>query len=306
MTRPAFVSVVIPTLNRPSLVLRAVSNALAQTYKQLEAVVVVDGPDAATIEALSTLNEPRLRVVPLPVNVGLAEARNSGIRAAAGDWVAFLDDDDEWHENKIEIQVAAIGGQDSAINFVASRYEERNTYTIRQMPRRFPANDENWSEYIYMHGGVLLPSTYLVEKSLMLALPFTSGLRYNEDADWLLRARAAEKIHPAWVDAVLATYHNENEEERLSTTTPWEGRYQWLNENRALLSRPALPYYIARLCLPYARRSPSRFSICAFLIRDALRNGTISLRALCYLAAALFTSPEWRRRLKRGMDFNGR
>ncbi len=305
MTPPVFVSVVIPTLNRPSLLLRAISNALDQTYKQLEVVVVVDGPDAATIEALSRLNQPRLRIVALPVNVGLAEARNSGIREAAGDWVAFLDDDDEWHENKIEIQVGALGEQDSAINFVACRYEERNTRTIRQMPRRFPNSDENWSEYIYVHGGVLLPSTYLVKRSLMLAVPFTKGLRYNEDADWLLRAFATEVIRPAWVDAVLATYHNENEEERLSTTTPWEGRYQWLTENRPLLTRAALPYYVARLCLPYARRSRSRFSACAFLLWDAMKNGKMSIRSVCYLGAALLTQPEWRRRLRHGMDFNG-
>jgi glycosyltransferase involved in cell wall biosynthesis len=306
MTPSAFVSVVIPTLNRPSLVLRAVANALRQTYERLEVIVVVDGPDAATIETLSRLDESRLRIVPLPVNVGLAEARNSGIRAAAGDWVAFLDDDDEWHENKIEIQVAALGRDNSAINFSACRYEERNSLTIRQMPRRFPDSNENWSEYIYVHGGVLLPSTYLVEKSLMLSMPFTKGLRYNEDADWLLRARVAGAIHPVWVDAVLATYHNENEEERLSTTTPWEGRYQWLVENRALLSPAALPYYVARLCLPYARRSRSRFSACALLLREALRYGRLSLRSVCYLGAALFTRPEWRRRLRSRMDLNGR
>jgi glycosyltransferase involved in cell wall biosynthesis len=306
MTPPALVSVVIPTLKRPALLRRAISNALGQTYKQLEVVVVVDGPDAATLEELSKWNEPRLRIVALPANVGLAEARNSGIREAAGDWVAFLDDDDEWHENKIEIQVAALEREDQENNFVACRYEERNTYTVRQMPRRFPHSAENWSEYIYVQGGVLLPSTYLVKRSLMLAVPFAKGLRYNEDADWLLRTFSTGVIRPAWVEEVLAIYHNENEEERLSTTTPWEARYQWLSENRSLLTRTALPYFVARLCLPYARRSRSRFSACAFLLWDAMKHGRMSIRSICYLGAALFTEPEWRRRMRGGIDFNGR
>ena len=61
--KDALVTAVIPTRNRPDLVVRAVKSALAQTYRNLEVVVVIDGPDTGTAEALSAMMEPRLLVL---------------------------------------------------------------------------------------------------------------------------------------------------------------------------------------------------------------------------------------------------
>ncbi|MBY0277507.1 glycosyltransferase, partial [Candidatus Binatia bacterium] len=68
------VTVVIPTADRPQLVLRAVLTALAQTERRIEVVVVVDGPDPATTRALATLDDPRLRVLELPARGGVGAA----------------------------------------------------------------------------------------------------------------------------------------------------------------------------------------------------------------------------------------
>ena len=78
------VSAVIPTRNRPDLVCRAVRSALGQTYSSLEVVVVVDGPDPATVEALQALKEPRLRIVALEENV--RRQRGAQHRSARGEW----------------------------------------------------------------------------------------------------------------------------------------------------------------------------------------------------------------------------
>jgi glycosyltransferase involved in cell wall biosynthesis len=64
------VTAVIPTCNRPELVTRAVRSALGQTYQQMEVVVVIDGPDAATIDQLAKLSDNRLRVITLPGPLG--------------------------------------------------------------------------------------------------------------------------------------------------------------------------------------------------------------------------------------------
>ncbi len=90
------VSVVIPTRNRPHLVGRAVRSALAQTLDAIEVIVVVDGPDEATLQALRQIDDARLRVKTLPRNLGPGEARNAGVGEAQSRWIAFLDDDDEW------------------------------------------------------------------------------------------------------------------------------------------------------------------------------------------------------------------
>jgi glycosyltransferase involved in cell wall biosynthesis len=90
------ISVVIPTRNRAALVPRAVHSALAQTLRDIEVIVVVDGPDPDTVEALAAIDDPRLRVVALDASGGAPAARNVGARNAGAPWVALLDDDDEW------------------------------------------------------------------------------------------------------------------------------------------------------------------------------------------------------------------
>ncbi len=91
------ISVVIPTFNRPHIVLRAVRSALNQTMKAIAVIVVVDGSDAATEQALEAIGDSRLIVRTLPHNRGAANARNAGVEEAGSKWIAFLDDDDEWH-----------------------------------------------------------------------------------------------------------------------------------------------------------------------------------------------------------------
>ena len=92
----ALVSTVIPTYRRPDLVKRAVQSVLAQTYKAIEVVVVIDGVDDGTRAVIDNLNDPRTRVIETGINRGPAEARNIGVLAAAGSYIALLDDDDEW------------------------------------------------------------------------------------------------------------------------------------------------------------------------------------------------------------------
>lgn len=100
------ISAVIPTRDRPELLLRATRSALAQTYKNLEVVVVIDGWSAATSKALESIVDKRLRVVTLNQSVGGGAARNEGVQHAKGDWIAFLDDDDEWLPEKLVKQAA--------------------------------------------------------------------------------------------------------------------------------------------------------------------------------------------------------
>lgn len=87
-------SVVIPTFNRASLISRAVGSVLAQTFAALELIVVDDGSTDNTLEQLRQFDDSRLRVIEQP-NRGRSTARNVGAAAATGDYLLFLDSDDE-------------------------------------------------------------------------------------------------------------------------------------------------------------------------------------------------------------------
>ena len=98
------ISIIIPTYNRAQYVVRAVRSALEQTYQNVEVIVVDDGSIDDTQLSLATLSDPRLRIIKQD-NGGVSAARNTGIAAALGEWVAFLDDDDSWMPNKLECQL---------------------------------------------------------------------------------------------------------------------------------------------------------------------------------------------------------
>ena len=104
----ALVSVVIPTFERADRVCLAVASALAQTMGDLEVIVVDDCSSDDTVTRLEALRDPRVRVLRHETNRGGNAARATGIAAATGEWVAFLDSDDTWAANKLERQLARL------------------------------------------------------------------------------------------------------------------------------------------------------------------------------------------------------
>jgi glycosyltransferase involved in cell wall biosynthesis len=103
------VSVVIPTYNRADTIRRALDSVMRQTWRPLEIIIVDDGSTDGTLAAIdSNACSVPLTVMALGQNQGAAAARNHGIAASRGDYVAFLDSDDQWRPDKIERQLAAL------------------------------------------------------------------------------------------------------------------------------------------------------------------------------------------------------
>jgi glycosyltransferase involved in cell wall biosynthesis len=113
--RERLISVVIPTFNRAKQVAHAINRVLSQTYDRIEIVVVDDGSTDCTRDAIRAIIKrdeesrriSRIRYFYQP-NKGQSAARNKGIAEANGDWIAFLDSDDDWLPEKLELQVRAI------------------------------------------------------------------------------------------------------------------------------------------------------------------------------------------------------
>ena len=103
------VSVIVPTYNRGYCVNTSIESALAQTYRDLEVIVIDDGSTDNTREVIAAAfcNEPRVKYV-YQSNGGTAVARNHGVRLARGEFMALLDSDDLWKPWKTELQVRAL------------------------------------------------------------------------------------------------------------------------------------------------------------------------------------------------------
>lgn len=116
MTGP-LVSAVIPAYNYAHFVTEAVTSALNQTHQNIEVIVVDDGSTDGTADVLKPFGS-RIRYI-YQSNRGLSAARNTGIRAARGEWIAFLDADDLWHAAKTETQLKVIPG-DNRVGLIGS------------------------------------------------------------------------------------------------------------------------------------------------------------------------------------------
>ena len=104
-------SVIIPAYNAEHFLSKAIESALAQTHRPLEIIVVDDGSADRTIEIAKTFP---VTLIQQP-NGGPASARNAGVLASSGEWLAFLDHDDTWHANKTAVQLTHVSEHTSAV-----------------------------------------------------------------------------------------------------------------------------------------------------------------------------------------------
>jgi glycosyltransferase involved in cell wall biosynthesis len=261
------VSVVIPTRFRPDLVTRAVRSVLAQTIDTLEVIVVIDGPDDETSAALAALDDARVRVVTLDKSGGAPNARNVGVSHAQGAWTAFLDDDDEWLPNKLEVQLAVAKGATARTPIVASRLLNRTPRAESVMPRRLPAPGEPMSEYLTVRRGLfygdgfIQTSTIMAPTELLRRVPFTVGLRRQQELDWTLRAVKQDGVELIVAEEPLVIWHQDEDRERISLEMPWEAQLEWLRANRELFTPRAYAAFTMSVLSSMAAttRSPKVF-----------------------------------------------
>jgi glycosyltransferase involved in cell wall biosynthesis len=272
------VSVVIPTRNRPELVTRAVRSALAQTLAEIEVIVVIDGPDQATREALAAEPDPRLRVVPLAASGGAPSARNVGVEHATGKWTALLDDDDEWLPDKLATQVALAEAAPYALPIVASRLTVRTPRADFVLPRLLPQPGQPVSEYLAVrkgafHGdGFVQTSTILAPTELLLRVPFAKGLRRLQELDWTLRCHQVDGVGLVMADEPLVVWYADENRQRISFDSPWQDTFEWLKRSRPLVTRRA--YAALAMSVVSSMAAPTHSPrVFAALLTEAVRHG---------------------------------
>lgn len=179
------VSVIIPTYNRKSLTLRAIASVAAQTFGHYELIVVDDDSSDGTGRAVLSA-APSVRLIRHESNRGTAAARNTGVAAALGRWVAFLDSDDHWEPNKLAVQVEILAHLCSPyLACCTGYYFHRRGEVSQRLPTR--SSHQFASEILW--GCSISPGTTLVvERGCFKTVgPFDENLRRLEDWDWLLR-----------------------------------------------------------------------------------------------------------------------
>lgn len=178
------ISVVIPTFNRFIYLERAIKSVLNQTISVNEIIIVDDGSDDGTSEFIHS-NYPNLKYI-FQSNSGVSAARNTGIKAASSNWIAFLDSDDAWVTNKIQKQITELE-LNPEMNFCHSNeIWIRNGREIKQKNTH-----KKFGGFIFdkcLDKCRISPSTVICRKSLLIKLNgFDEDLAICEDYDLWLR-----------------------------------------------------------------------------------------------------------------------
>jgi glycosyltransferase involved in cell wall biosynthesis len=194
------ISVVIPVYNREGFIARAIDSVLSQTLKPLEIIVVDDGSSDGTVDILAAYHD-KIKVI-RQENAGVSAARNSGIKAAKGEWICLLDSDDVWYHDKLKLQRDYHDKHPACLISHTGEKWIRNNKEIKQKAHH--DKPQGWCFEENLPFCKIAPSTVMIHREVFEKVGFfDEGLEVCEDYDlWL---RILREYEVGFVDAVLTT-----------------------------------------------------------------------------------------------------
>ena len=209
ITHTPRVTVVLTTYNRASLLTRAVESVLAQTYTDYEIIIIDDCSSDNTQEVIAGLDDPRIRSFRHERNMGLSAARNTAIFNARGEYVALLDDDDEWLPMNLELRVRRFDSASSKVGLVYGWRDvvDDSTGKVRPHTRHTLEGD------LFEH---LLALNYMAgSPDLMVRLSAAQEIggfdeSLHASVELLFLTQIAQRFHVAVVPQVISRQHAEH------------------------------------------------------------------------------------------------
>ncbi len=236
---PVRFSVVIPTFNRASTILPTLKSVRNQTFNNFECVIVDDGSkDVELLESIvEELGDPRFKVVRRS-NGGGGAARNTGIDAASGAYIAFLDSDDLFSPNKLEESNAELSQTANGRGTVlfSQIIVDRGQSKTWVKPARAPNPGEPIDEYLILHGGFIQTSTIVIERSLACTVRFDESLPFGQDTDFCVRL-ARQGCNFRMLSRPLVTWKDDCATDRVSSSRKYGKLLEWTDRNRTQMTQ---------------------------------------------------------------------
>jgi glycosyltransferase involved in cell wall biosynthesis len=240
------VSVVIPTYNRATKVPKAIESVLAQTFSDLEVIVVDDGSADETGKILGEVFGDRIRYY-AQANQGVSSARNRGIAEARGEWIAFLDSDDLWEKDKLEWQFKALeqfGPQCGGCYTDTRFFNHSETRTLFQLAEESHRHEGTMGvnadalRLLVRPGGagmVVCLSSFLARADVVRrAGGFDPTLLYSQDSEFMFRLAMVTGF--CYVNRPLVWFDRSPFETRhVGVSAEWNKLEFWLHDSQLRL-----------------------------------------------------------------------
>lgn len=237
----ALVSAIIPTKNRADLLKRALNSVIDQTYENMEVIVVNDGSTDRTADLLAQYKQNvgvTLLVIENERSVGAAQARNQAIEAASGEFIAGLDDDDIWHQKRIE-------------ELLAAHKDDYSCVTSDTM-MAYPGGKLRWKKKKMIDLDTLLYTNQVGNQALVLRDRLIEIGGFDEDLvaaqDYDLWLRLSSKYGPIKnVQKPLQTIFMDHHEDRITDRSSFRGYLQFYNKHKHRFNRSQRKYQLYKI-----------------------------------------------------------
>lgn len=204
------VSVIIPTFNRAATITRAIDSVLKQSYSCFELIIIDDGSTDATLEILKKYEHIEKMKFFFQENLGVSVARNRGIDMATGEYICFLDSDDEWLENKLKTQIHYLQLYPKSVCIHSNEIWIRNGSRVNQMKKHKKGGGKQFQPCLNLC--LISPSTVFLKANILVEL---GGFRENfpvcEDYDLWLKLTSLYEI--GYIDEPLIIKHGGHDDQ---------------------------------------------------------------------------------------------
>lgn len=206
------ISIIMPTYNRAYIIGRAIESVLKQTYEDWELIIIDDASEDNTEEVINSFFCPKIRYYVNKLNKGANESRNIGVQNARGEFLAFLDSDNYWPENKLELQINVVKNNMFSRIFLYGKTEIVDGKSERIVPENILSAEELKRKELYEN--VVDMNTVLIRRDLLLeAGGFDKNMPRLQDWELILKLLYSFKINGIGIDACLS--FNEIQEDSL-------------------------------------------------------------------------------------------
>ena len=284
------ISVIIPSYNRADLIHISLDSAINQSYENIEIIFIDDGSIDNTEAVVKAIKDRRIRYIRHLINKGGATARNTGIEAATGEYIAFLDSDDAWVSNKLELQFAHIQKYPNPERVVSytqvfhshSGITENTYYTFDKnffLPKRGKESNETVSDYLFCNKGKTLTSTLMMHRSLAINTRFRDSLRKHQDWDFCLRLEAAGAIF-SFIEQPLTIWNGDSRFEHVGRISDYRLSENFICECRTYLSSKAATALLLDKVIPSLIKNKQRKLYSQKLLLNAFLQRLVSFKKL--------------------------
>lgn len=255
------VSVIIPAYNRAHIISRTLDSVAAQTYKDIEVIIVDDcSDDSSELKAKLEHYDLDIQYIRHETNKHGGASRNTGIDASKGEYIAFLDSDDIWAVDKIE-QCINRGVAENEILY--SKIEDRKVVK----PTFAFDNNKKVDEYLIVDRQAMQTSSLFMRASFAKAVRFDPSLKRFQDTDFIIRAQKLFNAKFSLIESVLVYMSDDDKGNRISSSVDPSPAKIWLSKNSSLLTEKTTAIFTFNRIINYSSNSLSRMTLFHLFIK---------------------------------------